>query len=112
MVGIFDIVSLVCAIFSIIKFLFLDNFLTGLSFFSAGLWVLVAMLLIFHIEKLFDWYYKKAESVAMHARPEFFSTSLFLVRRNVAYKRLKLATLILLGINIILQVILLFFVQT
>lgn len=33
LVGIFDIVSLVCAIFSIIKFLFLDNFLTGLSFF-------------------------------------------------------------------------------
>lgn len=37
-VGVFEIVSLLLAIFCIIKFVSQDNYLTGFAFFSAGLW--------------------------------------------------------------------------
>lgn len=71
-VGVFEIISLLLAIFCIIKFVPQDNYLTGFAFFSIGICVLSGILMVFHIEKLFDWYYKKAQSAAMHARPEFF----------------------------------------
>ena len=106
-VDVFEIVSLFLAIFCIIKFVSQDNYLTGFAFFSMGLCVLSGILIVFHIEKLFNWYYKKAQSAAMHSRPEFFSTSLFLLKKEKVYKRLKLATLILQGINIVLQIVLL-----
>ena len=106
-VGVFEIISLLLAIFCIIKFVPQDNYLTGLAFFSIGICVLSGILMVFHIEKLFDWYYKKAQSAAMHAIPEFFSTSLFLLKKEKAYKRLNLTTLILQGINIVLQIVLL-----
>ena len=101
------IVSLLFAIFCIIKFISQDNYLTGLAFFSTGLCVLYGVLMIFHIEKLFNWYYKKAQLAALHNRPEFFSTSLFLLKKEKAYKRLMLTTLVLQGINIVLQTVLL-----
>lgn len=106
-VGVFEIASLLLAIFYIIKYISQDNYLTGFAFFSAGLCVLSGILMVFHIEKLFDWYYKKAQSAAMHTRSEFFSTSFFLLRKEKAYRSLKLATLILIGINIVLQIVLL-----
>ena len=108
-VGVFEIVSLLLAIFCIIKFISQDNYLTGLAFFSAGLCALSGILMIFHIKKLFNWYYKKTESAAQHARPEFFSTSpsICLAPKEKAYKSLKVATLILQGINIFLQTALL-----
>lgn len=106
-VGVFEIISLLLAIFCIIKFVPQDNYLTGFAFFSIGICVLSGILMVFHIEKSFDWYYKKAQSAAMYARPEFFSTSLFLLKKEKAYKRLNLTTLILQGINIVLQTVLL-----
>lgn len=106
-VGMLEIISLLLAIFCIIKFVPQDNYLTGLAFFSIGICVLSGILMIFHIEKSFNWFYKKAQSAAMHAIPEFFSTSLFLLKKEKAYKRLNLITLILQGINIVLQIVLL-----
>ena len=108
-VGVFEIVSLLLAIFCIIKFISQDNYLTGLAFFSTGLCALNGILMIFHIEKLFNWYYKKSELAALHNRPEFFSTSpsICLAPKEKAYKTLKLTTLILQGINIVLQIVLL-----
>lgn len=108
-VGVFEIVSLLLAIFCIIKFVSHDNYLTGFAFFSTGLCVISGILMVFHIEKLFNWYYKKAQSAAMHARPEFFSTSpsICLTPKEKAYKTLKLTTLILQAINIVLQIVLL-----
>ena len=53
-VGVFEIVSLLLAIFCIIKFISQDNYLTGLAFFSAGLCALSGILMIFHIKKLFN----------------------------------------------------------
>lgn len=106
-VGVLELVSLLLAIICIIKFISQDNYLTFFAFFSACLCVFNGILMVFHIEKLFNWYYKKAQSAAMHARPEFFSTSLFLLKKEKVYKRLKLATLILQGINIVLQTVLL-----
>ena len=108
-VGVLGIVSLLLAIFCIIKFISQDNYLTGLAFFSAGLCGLNGTLMIFHIEKLFNWYYKKSELAALHNRPEFFSTSpsIGLAAKEKAYKTLKLITLILQAINIVLQIVLL-----
>ena len=106
-VGVLEIISLLLAIFCIIKFVSQDNYLTGLAFFSIGICVLSGILMVFHIEKSFNWFYKKAQSAAMHAIPEFFSTSLFLLKKEKAYKRLNLTTLILQGINIVLQIVLL-----
>lgn len=106
-VSVLEIISLLLAIFCIIKFVPQDNYLTGFAFFSIGICVLSGILMVFHIEKSFNWYYKKAQSAAMHARPEFFSTSLFLLKKEKAYKRLNLTTLILQGINIVLQIVLL-----
>lgn len=106
-VGMLEIISLLLAIFCIIKFVPQDNYLTGLAFFSIGICVLSGILMVFHIEKSFNWFYKKAQSAAMHAIPEFFSTSLFLLKKEKAYKRLNLITLILQGINIVLQIVLL-----
>lgn len=106
-VGVLEIISLLLAIFCIIKFVPQDNYLTGLAFFSIGICVLSSILMVFHIEKSFNWFYKKAQSAAMHAIPEFFSTSLFLLKKEKVYKRLNLTTLILQGINIVLQIVLL-----
>lgn len=89
-VGVLEIISLLLAIFCIIKFVSQDNYLTGLAFFSIGICVLSGILMVFHIEKSFNWFYKKAQSAAMHAIPEFFSTSLFLLKKEKAYKRLNL----------------------
>ena len=108
-VGTLEIASLLLAVFCIIKFISQDNYLTGLAFFSMVLCVLNGILMIFHIEKLFNWYYKKAQLAALHSRPEFFSTSpsICLAPKGKAYKTLKLTTLILQGINIVLQIVLL-----
>lgn len=108
-VGVLEIVSLLFAIFCIIKFISQDNYLTGLAFFSTGLCVLNGILMIFHIEKLFNWYYKKAQLAALHNRPEFFSTSssIHLAPKEKVYKILKFTTFILQGINIVLQTVLL-----
>ena len=108
-VGVLEIVSLLLAIFCIIKFISQNNYLTGLAFFSTGLCVLNGILMIFHIAKLFNWYYKKTELAALHYRPEFFSTSssIYLAPKGKAYKILKVTTLILQGINIVLQTVLL-----
>ena len=108
-VGTLEIVSLLLAVFCIIKFISQDNYLTGLAFFSMVLCVLNGILMIFHIEKLFNWYYKKAQLAALHSSPEFFSTSpsICLAPKGKAYKTLKLTTLILQGINIVLQIVLL-----
>lgn len=107
-VGTLEIVSLLLAIFSIIKFISQDNYLTGLAFFSTGLCVLNGILMIFHIEKLFNWYYKKSELAALHNRPEFFSTSsIHLAPKGKVYKILKFTTFILQVIDIVLQTVLL-----
>lgn len=108
-VGTLEIVSLILAVFCIIKFISQDNYLTGLAFFSMLLCVLNGILMIFHIEKLFNWFYKKAQSAALHNSPEFFSTSpsICLAPKEKVYKTLKLTTLILQGINIVLQIVLL-----
>ena len=75
-VGMLEIISLLLAIFCIIKFVPQDNYLTGLAFFSIGICVLSGI-------------------------------SLFLLKKEKAYKRLNLITLILQGINIVLQIVLL-----
>ena len=71
--------------------------------------MLSGILMVFHIEKLFNWCYKKAQSAVMHVRPEFFSTSqsICLAPKEKIYKVLKLTTLILQAINIVLQIVLL-----
>ncbi len=102
-----EAVSLLLTIICIIKFIPYDNYLTGLAFLSAGLCVLNGVLMIFHVEKLFSWYYKKSELALLHNRPEFFSTSsTCLAPKEKAYKTLKFVTLTLLGINILLQTVL------
>ena len=108
-VGVLELVSLLLAIICIIKFISQDNYLTFFAFFSACLCVFNGILMIFHIAKLFNWYYKKTESAALHYRPEFFSTSssIYLAPKEKAYKTLKVTTLILQGINIVLQTALL-----
>ena len=106
-VGVFEIVRLILGVFCVIKFVPQDNYLTGFAFFSTGVCVLSGILMVFHIDKLFNWYYKKAQSAEKHAMPEFFSTSLFLLKKEKAYKRLRLVTLFLQGINIVLQIVLL-----
>ena len=108
-VGGFEIVSSLLAIFCIIRFVSQDNYLTGLALFSIGLCVLSGVCMFFHIEKLFNWCYKKLEFVALHNRTEFFSTSpsICLAAKEKAYKSLKVATLILQGINIVLLIVLL-----
>jgi len=108
-VGVLEIVSLLLAIFCIIKFISQDNYLTGLAFFSMALCVLNGILMIFHIEKLFNWYYKKSELAALHNRPEFFSTSpsIYIAPKGKVFKILKLTTLILQGATIVLSSVLL-----
>ena len=108
-VGVFEIVSLLLAIFCIIKFVSQDNYLTGFAFFSAGLWGVSLICIVFHIEKLFNWFYKKAQSAALQNSPEFFSTSpsICLAPKEKVYKTLKLTTLILQALNIVLQIVLL-----
>ena len=108
-VGTLEIVSLLLAIFCIIKFISQDNYLTGLAFFSTGLCALNGILMIFHIEKLFNWYYKKSELAALHNRPEFFSTSssIHLAPKEKVYKILKFTTFVLQVIDIVLLTVLL-----
>ena len=108
-VGVLELVSLLLAIICIIKFISQDNYLTFFAFFSACLCVFNGILMIFHIEKLFNWYYKKSELAALHNRSEFFSTSpsICLASKGKVYKILKKTTLILQGINIVLQIVLL-----
>ena len=108
-VGVFEIASLLLAIFCIIKFLAQENYLTGFAFSLAGLSVLSGILMVFHIEKLFNWYYKKSELAALHNRPEFFSTSssIHLAPKGKAYKILKFTTFILQVIDIVLLTVLL-----
>ena len=107
-VGALEIVSLLFAIFCIIKFISQDNYLTGLAFFSTGLCMLNGILMIFHIEKLFNWYYKKSELAALHNSLEFFSTSsIHLARKGKVYKILKFTTFILQVIDIVLLTVLL-----
>lgn len=104
-----ELVSLLLAIFCIIKFVSQDNYLTGFAFFSTGLCLLSGTCMVFHIKKLFNWYYKKSGLATLHSRPEFFETSpsICLAPKEKAYKTLKLTTLILQGINIVLQIVLL-----
>ena len=108
-VGVLEIVSLLFAIFCIIKFIYQDNYLTFLAFFSTGLCVLNGIFMIFHIEKLFNWYYKKSELAALHNSPEFFSTSssIHLAPKEKAYKTLKFTTFISQVIDIVLLTVLL-----
>ena len=107
-VGGLEIVSLLLAIFCIIKFISQDNYLTGLAFFSTGLCALNGILMIFHIAKLFNWCYKKTELAALHYRPEFFSTSsIHLAPKEKVYKILKFTTFVLQVIDIVLLTILL-----
>ena len=108
-VGTLEIVSLLLAIFCIIKFISQDNCLTGLAFFSTGLCMFNGILMIFHIEKLFNWDYKKSELAALHNSPEFFSTSssIHLARKGKVYKILKSTTFILQVIDIVLLTVLL-----
>ena len=107
-IGVLEIVGILFATVCLIKYSSQDNYLTGLSFLSVGILVLIGVLLIFHIKKIFCWYYKKAQANSIHATPEFFSSSLFLLSLDKAYKRLKYITLILSGVNIVLQIVLLF----
>ena len=105
-VGVLEFASLVLATFCIIKFVFQDNYLTGLAFFSAGICVLNGVFMVFHIEKLFNWYYKKMQLAMLTSRPEYFSTTTYFLNKEKSYIRLKLVTLILQGINILLQIVL------
>lgn len=76
--------------------------------FSNCLWFVSLMALVLHIGIIFDWFYTKMASSVDNARPEFFSTSQFLLPKNKAYRRLKYITVVLLVIAITLQLILLF----
>lgn len=71
-VGVFEIISLLLAIFCIIKFVPQDNYLTGFAFFSIGICVLSGVLMVFHIEKTFNWYYKKHSRRRCMLDPSFF----------------------------------------
>lgn len=107
-VGAFEVVSLLLGIFCIIKFVSQDNYLTGFAFFSIGLCVATGIFMVFHNEKLFNWFHKKSELATLHSIPEFFSTStIYVAPKEKAYKTLKLVTLIFQGINIVLQSVLL-----
>ena len=107
-VGVLEIVTLLLAIFCIIKFISHDNYLTFFAFCSAGLCVLNGIFMIFHIEKLFNWYYEKSELAVMHNSPEFFATSdIQLAPKEKVYKLLKITTFVLQVIDIVLQTILL-----
>lgn len=108
-VGVLELVSLLLAIICIIKFISQDNYLTFFAFFSACLCVFNGILMIFHIKKLFNWYYKRSELAALHNRPEFFSTSpsINLAPKGKVFKILKLTTLILQVIDIVLLTVLL-----
>lgn len=107
-VCVLELVSLLLAIICIIKFISQDNYLTFFAFFSACLCVFNGILMIFHIKKLFNWYYKKSELAALHNRTEFFSTSsIHLAPKEKVYKSLKFTTFILQVIDIVLQIVLL-----
>ena len=53
-VGVFEIISLLLAIFCIIKFVPQDNYLTGFAFFSIGICVLSGILMVFFFFLSFD----------------------------------------------------------
>ena len=53
-ISIFEVAEILLAVVCLIKYFWLENYLTALSLFSLGLWLVVGLLLIFHIEKAFD----------------------------------------------------------
>ena len=107
-VGVLELASLLLSIFCIIKFIYQDNYLTGLSFFSAGLCLLSGIFMLLHIENLFDWFYKKTESSALHASSlEFFSSSIYLAPKDKVYKGSRITTIVLQIVSIVIEVLLL-----
>ena len=82
-----NIAMMVLTIVNVLNGIFNTDNINYLFIFSIGFWLVSLISILFQIQKLFDWFYKKMASIERFRQPEFFASYQYFLPRDKAYKR-------------------------